>query len=66
MDPMMQRVSDATDKAMQSAAMARILMDVIEPVVRDKIADAFIEGAKCGAEVMGAELMAKIKGSAVR
>ncbi len=59
----MQRASDAMDKAMQSAAMVRILMDVTEPVVTQKIVDAFIEGAKCGAEAMGAEMMAKIKGA---
>ncbi len=57
------RVNAAADKAMQSPAMHRILMDVNDAVVMHKIIDAFIEGAKCGAETMGGEVLAKLKGA---
>jgi hypothetical protein len=59
----MQRVIAATDKAMQSPVMHRILMDVEDPVTTQKIVDAFIEGAKCGASAMGQEVLASFKGA---
>lgn len=62
MNAMKQRVDDATDKAIRSPAMARILMDVTEPAVRQKILDAFIEGALGGVDAAGAEWLASIAG----
>ncbi len=37
-------------------------MDVTDGAIIDKIIDAFIQGAKCGAEAMAAEVLAKLKG----
>ena len=60
-DATMRRVIAETDKAMQSPAMQRILMDVEDGATWQKIADAFLEGAKCGAAAMGQEVMASFK-----
>ncbi len=63
MNPTIERVNAAADEAMQSPAMHRILMDVTDAAVFQKIVDAFVEGAKCGATVMGGEVLAKLKGA---
>ena len=63
MNPTTERVNAAADAAMQSPAMHRIMMDVDDAVVMSKILDAFIEGAKCGATVMGGEMLATLKGA---
>ena len=62
MNPTLERVNAAADAAMGSPAMHRILMDVTDGIVIDKIIDAFIQGAKCGAEEMGGEILATLKG----
>lgn len=62
MEPAMQRVHDAMDKAIQSPAMHRIMMDVTDPLVIDKLVDAFIEGGKCGAHAMAQEVLLNLKG----
>lgn len=65
MDPdeqAMKRVDAAVDEAMQAPTMTRILMDVNDPVLVQKIADAFVEGARCGADAMGQEVMAHLNG----
>ena len=62
-DDTMRRVIAEADKAMQSPAMQRILMDVEDPATWQKIVDAFIEGAKCGAAAMGKEIIASFKGA---
>ncbi len=59
MNPTIERVNAAADAAMQSPAMHRILMDVDDAAVVQKIVDAFIEGVQCGITALGDELTAK-------